>query len=297
MLAILIFSFLLVILVAGNNSSAVSGTIIGSKMMNKSLALAITAVGYIAGYLLEGRFLQHAVNELLPFEPEYVLYAIIASFVIFTIAFFVKVPISLTMALVGSAIGLSLKLGYSSDARFLTEVIIAWIAAPLISVGSSYVFNDRLSKMRHGDIWRYASAIKVMLIVTAIFTAFTLGANTIGFLGDISGTAVFNEILISIGSVIGTFFFSSGIMKSVSQNMYMMKYTNAFSSQLISALVVEVSTLFSIPMSNTQTLTSAVLGAGLSYRAKAIYLKPFLYIVIMWILSPLIGMAFTYALA
>ncbi|KAA8922402.1 inorganic phosphate transporter [Thermoplasma sp.] len=297
MLAIIVFSFLLVILVAGNNSSAVSGTIIGSKMMNRYVALAVTAGGYIAGYLLEGQFLQHAVNELLPFKPEYVLYAIIASFIIFTIAFFVKVPISLTMALVGSAIGLSLKLGYSSDFRFLTEIIIAWIAAPLISIGASYIFNDWLSRMPHRNLWSYASAIKGLLIITAIFTAFTLGANTIGFLGDISGTGLINEIMVSVGSIIGTFFFSSGIMKSVSQNMYMMKYTNAFSSQLVSALVVEVSTLFSIPMSNTQTLTSAVLGSGLSYRAKAIYLKPFLYIVVMWILSPLIGLAFTYVLA
>ncbi|WP_297216331.1 inorganic phosphate transporter [Thermoplasma sp.] len=297
MLAILIFSFLLVILVAGNNSSAVSGTIIGSKMMNRYTALAITSAGYVAGYLTEGRFLQHAVVELLPFRPEYVLFAIIASFIIFSIAFFVKVPISLTMALVGSAIGLSLKLRYTADLSFLTEIIIAWIAAPIVSIVFSYIFNDRLSRMKHRNLWSYAAGIKLMLILTAVFTAFTLGANTIGFLGDISGTGALNEVLISIGSVIGTFFFSSGIIRSVSQNMYMMKYTNAFSSQLVSAIVVEISTIFSIPMSNTQTLTSAVLGAGLSYKAKAIYLKPFFYIVIMWVLSPIIGMVFTYMLA
>ncbi|BAB59203.1 hypothetical protein [Thermoplasma volcanium GSS1] len=292
----MLLSFLLVILVAGNNTSAVSGTLIGSRMVGRYYGLLMTAVGYVAGYLIEGQFLKKAVSVLLPFPPEVVIYAILASFIIFVVAFFVKVPLSLTMALVGSSIGLSLKYGVNLPKSFLLSIFVAWILAPIISVVLSYYLNVVMSGKNYGNIWKYASAVKLLLIFTALFTAFTLGANTIGFIGNVIGFNTENNIVIVAAVFLGTFMFSSGVMKSVSQNMYMLKYTNAFTSQIVSALAVEVSTLFSIPMSNTQTLTSSVLGAGLSYKAKAIYLRPFLYIVVMWIISPILGLVLTYVL-
>jgi phosphate/sulfate permease len=58
---------------------------------------------------------------------------------------------------------------------------------------------------------------------------------------------------------------------------------------LTSAVLVEAATIFNIPLSNTQALTAAVLGAGISYKSKLVSLKPFLVTAITWIIAPLLS--------
>ncbi|EQB74205.1 MAG: sodium-dependent phosphate transporter [Ferroplasma sp. Type II] len=63
---------------------------------------------------------------------------------------------------------------------------------------------------------------------------------------------------------------------------------------LVSSLLVEIATFFAVPLSNTQTLTSSVFGVGISYKYKAIYMRPFLIIILTWVLSPTIGFILGY---
>ena len=97
-----------------------------------------------------------------------------------------------------------------------------------------------------------------------------------------------------IGIIFGTMTLGAGVIKRVGEEMYSMRYSNAMISLLVSSAAVEAATFVGVPLSNTQTLTSSVLGTGLSYKYKAIYLKPFLIVVITWILSPIIGFALGY---
>ncbi|MGC8609464.1 MAG: anion permease [Thermoplasmata archaeon] len=292
-LAIAVF---LTVLVSGNNTSAVVGTLIGSRILNKYAGLLIAATGYVAGMILEGQKLHQAAVLLFPPVYEVAIFALISSAILFVFAYFTKIPLSLTMALVGSAIGLSIRYHYHIPETYLLTVIAAWILAPVISIIGAYYTNLYMNKTVHRNVWNYALLLKMILIVTSFFTAFTLGANTLGFIANIIGFNYLTVIVLSVSIFAGTFYLSSGVIKNVGQSMYLMKYTNAFTSQLISALVVEVSTVLSIPMSNTQTLTAGVLGSGLSYKSKAIYIKPFIYIVIMWIISPILGTLMAYIL-
>ncbi|HMK84194.1 MAG TPA: hypothetical protein VK503_10795 [Candidatus Bathyarchaeia archaeon] len=61
---------------------------------------------------------------------------------------------------------------------------------------------------------------------------------------------------------------------------------------IISTLLVEFATLFSIPLSNTQTLSTSVLGEGLSYRYKFISARPYTIIIVGWIIAPLLSLLF-----
>lgn len=73
-----------------------------------------------------------------------------------------------------------------------------------------------------------------------------------------------------------------------------MRYSNALVSLVVSSALVEIATIFSIPLSNTQTLTSSVFGVGISYKFKGIYMKSFFIIIITWIVSPLLGLLLGY---
>ncbi len=293
LIASLILTFLLTAFVSGNNMSAAVGTLIGSRIIGKNAGLSIGALGFILGLVLEGDLLKNA-SYLLPDSYIYITYAFLISFLIFIIAGIIRAPLSLTMALAGTSIGISLRIAYKVDFSLIYKMVIFWIIAPLISIIASYLSEKAFFRNPRREVWRVASLIKLLLIVSSFFTAFTLGSNTLGFIAVIEGFNFKTIIIMVLAIIIGSFFLSSGVIKRVGQEMYLMRYSNALVSLLVSSMLVEAATFFSVPLSNTQTLTSSVFGVGISYKYKAIYLKPFIIIVSTWIIAPLLGLTLGY---
>ena len=151
--------------------------------------------------------------------------------------------------------------------------------------------NRQFIKSQPRDVWRFALSMKLALIAVSFVTAFTLGANTLGFIEQVSGLRGYSVLYLVIGIALGSIFLSRGVIKRVGQEMYLMRYTNAFVSLIVSSALVEGATIFGIPLSNTQTLTSSVFGTGLSYRNKLMEMRPFIITVATWVASPLAGLA------
>jgi inorganic phosphate transporter, PiT family len=70
-----------------------------------------------------------------------------------------------------------------------------------------------------------------------------------------------------------------------------MRYANATVTLLTSTILVELATVFNIPLSITQTTSTAVFGTGVSYRTKFVSVKPFLKIAAGWVIAPLLSFA------
>jgi PiT family inorganic phosphate transporter len=130
-----------------------------------------------------------------------------------------------------------------------------------------------------------------VLIILAFSSSYVLGANTIGL---IVATGDFNliSVVAAIAAIfVGTFFLSSGEIKRVGQELYLMRYLDATAALLTSTILVEGATVFNLPLSNTQALASAVFGTGISYKSKFVSIKPFITIALTWVLAPLLSLA------
>ncbi|QRF75931.1 Phosphate transporter family protein [Thermoplasmatales archaeon] len=288
--ATIILAGVLTAFVAGNNLSAAVGTIIGSRITSRVIGIAIGILGFSMGLLLEGSALHSASANLLPHSYVLESYAFLVSFVLFIVAYFLRSPLSLTMVLVGVAIGLSIHHGYTVNGGFVILMVATWVLAPIGSILFAYLLNAQLQKKNFKNFWSEISYLKLILIVVSFLTAFTLGANTLGLIANMAGFDIWVITSMITGIVVGSIFLSRGIIKRVGEEMYLMRYSNALTSLLVSSVFVEIATLFSIPLSNTQTLTSSVLGTGMSYKTKAIFLRPFLIILATWVISPLAGL-------
>lgn len=88
---------------------------------------------------------------------------------------------------------------------------------------------------------------------------------------------------------IGTFYLSAGEIRRVSQELFLMRYPNATVALVTSSVLVEAATVLNIPLSNTQVLAAAVFGTGISYKTKFVSLKPFLMIVVSWVMAILLS--------
>jgi inorganic phosphate transporter, PiT family len=128
-----------------------------------------------------------------------------------------------------------------------------------------------------------------LIVFLALSASYVLGANTIGLIVATGGFNLQSVVIGVVAVFAGSFFLSSGEIRRVSEELFLMRYPNATVTLLSSTVLVGIATIFNIPLSNTQAVSSAVFGAGISYKSKFVSTKPFLIIVLSWVLAPLLS--------
>ena len=291
-LAIVILTFVAVMLVAGNNLSVCVGPAVGSRIISKRFGMLLGAVGFTLGLLIQGAGMTKTISVLLPnISMQLRAEALLVAILIFVIADLIRTPLSFTMTLVGLIAGFSVAAGLMTKTLYLAEVVSMWVAAPLISIVFAFYLIRLLNLERPKNLWRLLQTYKVLLIVLAFTASYVLGANTIGLIVATGSFNVLNLAAAIIGVFIGTFFLSAGEIRRVAEELFLMRYPNATVSLIASTVLVEAATVLKIPLSNTQALSAAVFGAGISYKSKFVSVKPFLLIVLSWVIAPLLSFA------
>ena len=303
MLDVLLYTlvFALVSLVAGNNLSSCTGSLISSRITSSRKGIAIAVLGYILGLLLQGNLIKAGIYRISPIAADFVAIPLFVALVIFVIAHRLRVPQSLSITLAMAMLGIDFAVFKSVDLGYAAFVIGFWMAAAVVSLLLTIALM-RLSRkivyMR--EIWPTLSMIKIMLVIVSFLTAFTLGANTIGFIfASVSGilSSAYLMFVTIIGIIFGSFFLSKGELNRLGSEILPLRYLNALITQVISVLLVEAATYSSVPLSNAQTYTSSLYGAGLSYRTRLILRKPGMVIAFTWIGSAIVSFGFSLLLA
>ena len=292
--------FILVALVSGNNLSACSGAIITGGVVKKRTGIAITIIGYMAGFLLQGGLLKAGIIALMPVQSEVlILIALVVALIVFIISHALRVPQSLSMTFAMALVGIGFAYGKPPNLGFVSNMIGFWILSSLLVVVLVLITMRSLrGSLSKSNIWNAVRNMKLILIVLSFLTAFVLGANTIGFLfASVSGlTDATYAMAITLAAIlVGCILLSKGELKMIGAGILPLRYFNALITQATSAIVVEIATLFSIPASNTQAFTASLYGAGLSYRTRLIRKKPMFIIIFSWISTALASLLLSYA--
>jgi inorganic phosphate transporter, PiT family len=278
---------LLIILVSGNNAQASIGNLIGAKVVKTRTALLIEVVGVSLGLLFQGTSMATAATHLAKgLSSEMILTVLTITLGLFTIAHLARLPLSLTHTLPALLAGVAL-----AFAPYFFFMILAWMAAPAAALVATPIIARLTAKVGANDFWAKIEVYKALLILVSFMFAFTLGANTIGLIVAVEGFGGLAIPLAIIGVVVGTFFLSAGEIRRVTSDMFDLGYSNAMSSMLTSAVLVEASTLVGIPMANTMVQNTAVFGAGISYKTKFFSAKSFFLVALSWLVFPAAGIA------
>lgn len=287
--------FVATMLVAGNNLSACIGPAVGSRTITKRFGILLGSMGFTAGLLLQGPFMQQSVSTLLPHTTALLrTEALVVAIVVFVVAFLLRAPMSLNMSLVGMLAGLNFASNSSGNSNFIGEVVITWVAVPLLAFGLAFYFLRFLNKGWPKNFWRRLQAYKILLIILSFSAAYVTGANTMGMIVATGGFDV-AAILAAITAIfVGCLFLSEGAIRRISEELFLMRYANATATLLISSVLLETATILNIPLSITQSTSSAVFGTGLSYGTKFVSAKPFLKIAAGWIIAPLLSFSIGY---
>ena len=239
---------------------------------------------------------------------------------------YLKFPVSANQSITGAVIGWGLCYADYGDpvvlkgnlieiAEFASTWLINPLGAALISFVLVFLMKKFLEK-RLSSMKSYDKVIKIGYLCAGAFSAFSIGQNSsasvTAFYYDATGTGAnliwkdygwftADRIVAIIGGVaiaVGVLTFSKRVMMTVGGSIAEISQVDGFVVIIASALtVLLMGKLMGIPVSTSQSVVGAVVGAGLVNGIKTVNFGVFKRIAIAWVSSPTAAGLITYIVA
>jgi PiT family inorganic phosphate transporter len=315
--------------IGSNDAANAIGPAVGGRVISFRRAACLVAIFAFLGAALEGWKVMETVGEdiVVSSSPSSLSnplsifpWATIAAFASaglwVSIAVNSKIPVSTSQSVVGAVIGLGILISYvypvEGGARIqigrVALIALSWILVPLASAFFALVlyrvFRPLLERAR--DIILINRILAALTVCTGAYLAYALGANNVGVAtGLVYAVHVAKDGFLSaqtlgllggIALAIGVLTYSKKMMYTVGTEITSLDPISAFVCQFSAALVVHLFTQFGIPVSTTQAIIGAIVGAGIVKGLSTIKRKKLYEIFAGWILTPIISclIAFTF---
>ena len=289
-------------------------TVIYTGALKPKFAIGLSAVFNFVGPLAVGVAVAKTIGGIIKAgdaSAHLVIAALLGACVWEVLTWWWALPVSSSHALVGGLIGSGLAaLGSHGIAwNKVGLVFAALFLSPFLGILTGYgvMRLSRLffSKMRM-DIARADKFYKRMQILSSSWVSFSHGSNDatkvmgiiVIFLAARSGTGVTEYaakhgiplwvILSSAAAMaLGTFVSvrSFRLIRTVGEKITTLHPINGFSAETGGAVVIQLASLFGLPVSTTHVVTSAVTGTGLASHLGGVSWKVFRAIMLAWVVT------------
>ncbi len=300
---LLTLGFFICLVLGANNASACFSTSVGAGFVKYSIAAGLASIGVILGLLLEGMKLSGTISGgILEYvNVETTLILIVSMLIVMTLATLIRLPLSLSTVLVGSAVGVGLSTGTGINWKFTSIIVFSWIATPISAsllsiILYKIVFYITYSVKRLLTLSYLYSRVTLLL---SFYVAYVLGANTVGLISGIFNSIVgrwISMLILGVATSLGIYFLSRGVTESVGKGIIGLSPSTALVAQLSGALTVHLFTQFGIPVSITQAIIGGVIGIGSAKRIALMNIHTIKKILLAWLLAPIVGVVISYVI-
>jgi inorganic phosphate transporter, PiT family len=270
------------------------GTAIGTRALPPRLAVGLSAILNLVGAIVTTQLLHaevaNTVGSLVAPAGGVAMSMLIAvlfgaiTWNLFT--WRAGLPSSSSHALIGALIGMGLT-AYGIDAVQWEEVypvFIALITSPVAGLFIAYAFTVvLLNLLRRARPSQANSAFRRLQLFSSSFVAFSHGANdaqkTMAIItlalfssGYLSEFAVPTWVAYAAALAIGLGTWAGGwrIIRTMGTRIVRMQPVDGFAAQTAAAAVIQLATALGLPVSTTQVVSGAVMGAGATHRFSAV---------------------------
>ena len=287
-----------------HDSSNVVATMISSRALSPRAALGITAIAEFSGPFIFGVAVAKTIGDEIVAPGvinETVLLAALISAILWNLlTWYLGFPSSSSHALIGGLIGaVTIGAGWQTiQVGGLEKVLITLFLSPIIGFFVGYLvlrFTILLS-------WRATPSINGFFrksqVVTSLALALSHGTNdaqkTMGVItlalvtgGYLTTFAVPQWVVFACATMIalGTLVGGWRLIRTLGGKFFKIRPVDGFASQLASSIVILSASLVGGPVSTTQVVSSAIMGAGTAERANKVRWGVAREIVIAWILT------------
>jgi inorganic phosphate transporter, PiT family len=287
-----------------HGSAVVVATMVSSRALSPRWALVLAALGISAGPFLLGVAVANTLGGQLLGTNAATLYivpaALLGAIIWSAICLWLNIPSSISQALIGGMIG-AMWMAFGSrvvEMPGIEKTLVALLVSPLLGVLVGFVvlrFSYGLCKFAtpRANHWLNRGQVVASLLLAVSFGAndgqkmmgiITMGLVATGFLNVFAvplWVIAFCALAIGIGSFVG----GQRLIRTLSGKFYKIRPIHGFSAQLASSAVIFGAALLGGPVSGSQVITSAIIGAGSGERLQQVRWGMVKYILIGWLLT------------
>jgi inorganic phosphate transporter, PiT family len=287
-----------------HGSASIVATMISSRAIGPRQALLLAALGMSAGPFLLGIAVAGTIGADL-ISPEartahVVIAALVSAIAWSALTLFLKIPSSISQALIGGLIGAAWA-GFGGDAVLmpgLSKTLLGLFLSPILGLFAGFglvriSYTVSASATPHANVWFKRGQVLVSLLMAMAFGAndgqkimgvVVLGLVATGFMSHFTvplWVVAFSALGIGIGTLLGGW----RLIHTLGGKFYKIRAIHGFGAQLASSIVILGAGLLGGPVSGSQVVTSAIVGAGSADRIQKVRWSVARQIALSWILT------------
>lgn len=291
--------------IGANDAGNCVGTTVGSGLLSYRRAVVLVAFFAVLGSLLQGTEVMNTVGKGIvssEIPSLAILAAMLSAGIFVTVATLFRVPVSTSQAIVGGVAGVGLAVGADLNVGVILRIVEVWVVCPILTAILAFaiywVSRLLLRRFSPGSIWQKMP--NVLLILSACYIAFSLGANHVGTaMGPITNLGINPAWLSLLGGAAlaaGVLTFGRRVTQTVGSGITPLDPVSAFSAQTAAALAVHYFSIMGIPVSTSQAIVGAIIGVGILHGIRTVSMRKIGKIVIGWVATPTAAGLFSFGL-
>lgn len=303
-----VIAFYMMFSVCGDNASSSMSAVVGGGVRTMKEAIVMIAVFGTIGALLEGWRVEHTLGRglILGELPAYASLAVVLATALWGSGLLLGfIPVASAYAVVGAMVGVSFFVGLPLNWLQLGLIAVGWLITPFMAAGVALFLNwvvVPMMRLRMRTPLRVYRLFSVLLTTGGCFTAYTMGANRLGFatgpLSTLSGINTRLLFAVSIlGMALGPMVVGRKFINALGRDITELDAGQGFSIDLGSSVAVYALNLFGLPASFDTADFGAVLGAGASKGIRTLRRRKIKRILVTWPLSLVLSGITAYGLA
>ena len=293
--------------IGANDAGNCIGTAVGSGLLSYRRAALLVSVFAVLGAILQGGHVMETVGKNIvttELSVTAVVIALLCSGVFVTVATLFRLPVSTSQVIVGGIAGVGLAIGADLNVGTIVSIAQVWVICPiltaLIAICIYWVSKKVLERFSRESFWQRLP--HALLILSACYLAFSLGANHVGTaMGPITGLGLgiptlWISVLGGFAMASGTLTFGHRVTQTVAGGIATLDPVSAYSAQISAALAVHFFSIYGIPVSTSQAVVGAIIGVGILQGVKTVRAKKLAGIAAGWVATPTAAGLFSFAL-
>jgi PiT family inorganic phosphate transporter len=270
-----------------HGSASIVSTMISSRALGPRQALLLAAVGISAGPFLLGVDVASTIGaELITVDDStatVVAAGLLGAILWSTVTFWLKIPSSISQSLIGGLFGAVWVSSQNLMVSGLQKTLLGLFLSPILGILFGFIlvkfsYSLSVSATPHINLWFKRGQILVSLLMAIAFGAndgqkimgvVTLGLVATGFLTtfDVPLWVIgFAAAAIGVGTLIGGW----RLIHTLGGKFYKIRPIHGFGAQLASGMVMLSAAALGGPVSGSQVVTSAIVGAGSADRIQKV---------------------------
>jgi len=258
--------------IGANDTANCIGTSVGSGLLSYRRAVYLVAIFVVLGALLQGHNVMKTIGKGIVTEQlsaVAILVAMASAGLLITLATTLKLPVSTSQAIVGGVAGVGFAAGAKVDLTKLITIVQVWVLCPFLTAILAFTIYHLLAMplRRIRRVGLLDRLLGGLVIATAGYVAFSLGANDVGnAIGPIANLGIAPWWLAFLGGsalALGALVYGKSVTETVGREITPLDPLSAIAAQGAAALAVHLFSILGIPVSTTQAIIGALIGTGL----------------------------------